>query len=137
MSKIEKYSENKLLDTWVKFISNSEEMNMENADESIKKAKEVLEEISEDEHEQYLAHLREKYIFEIQGIEEAGYDKGYSNGKKERYEGTDQNKEKKNGQEDGKKNEKIEIAKKMKENNIDIETIIKCTGLTKEEIEKL
>mgnify|MGYP001060332734 CR=1 FL=1 len=28
-------------------------------------------------------------------------------------------------------------AKKMKENNIDIETIIKCTGLTKEEIEKL
>ena len=57
---------------------------MENADESIKKAKEVLEEISEDEHEQYLAHLREKYIFQIQGIEEAGYDKGYSNGKKER-----------------------------------------------------
>lgn len=42
-----------------------------------------------------------------------------------------------NGQKDGKKNEKIEIAKKMKENNIDIETIIKCTGLTKEEIEKL
>ena len=62
---------------------------MENADESIKKAKEVLDEISEDEHEQYLAHLREKYIFEIQGIEEAGYDKGYSNGKKERYERTD------------------------------------------------
>ena len=137
MSKIEKYSENKLLDTWVKFISNSEEMNMENADESIKKAKEVLEEISEDEHEQYLAHLREKYIFEIQGIEEAGYDKGYSNGKKERYEGTDQNKEKKNGQEDGRKNEKIEIAKKMKKDNIDIETIIKYTNLTKEEIEKL
>ena len=89
LSKIKKYSENKLLDTWVKFISNSEEMNMENADESIKKAKEVLEEISEDEHEQYLAHLREKYIFEIQGIEETGYDKGYSNGKKERYERTD------------------------------------------------
>ena len=48
---------------------------MENADESIKKAKEVLDEISEDEHEQYLAHLREKYIFERQGIEEAGFDK--------------------------------------------------------------
>ena len=57
---------------------------MENADESIKKAKEVLKEISEDEHEQYLAHLREKYIFERQGIEEAGYDKGYRNGIKER-----------------------------------------------------
>ena len=42
-----------------------------------------------------------------------------------------------NGQKDGKKNEKIEIAKKMKKDNVDIETIIKCTGLTKEEIEKL
>ena len=77
LSKIKRYSENKLLDTWVKFISNSEDLNMENADESIKKAKEVLEEISEDEHEQYLAHLREKYIFQIQGIEEAGFDKGW------------------------------------------------------------
>ena len=93
---------------------------MENADESIKKAKEVLDEISEDEHEQYLAHLREKYIFEIQGIEEAGFDKG-----------------KAEGIEDGKRSEKINIAKKMKENNIDIKTIIKCTGLTKEEIEEL
>ncbi len=89
---------------------------MENADESIKKAKEVLDEISEDEHEQYLAHLREKYIFERQGIEEAGFDKGVIQGSRK---------------------EKCEIAKKMKENNIDIEIIIKCTGLTKEEIEKL
>ena len=112
LSKIEKYSENKLLDTWVKFISNSEDLNMENADESIKKAKEVLDEISEDEHEQYLAHLREKYIFERQGIEEAGFDKGV-------------------------KASKIEIAKKLKENNIDIEIITKCTGLTKEEIENI
>ena len=119
LSKVEKYSENKLLDTWVKFISNSEDLNMENADESIKKAKEVLDEISEDEHEQYLAHLREKYIFERQGIEEAGFDKGLAQGlakEKQRIE---------------------EIAKKMKENKIDIEIIIKCTGLTKEEIEKL
>ena len=116
MSKIEKYSENKLLDTWVKFIRNSEDVNMENTDESIKKAKEVLEEISEDEHEQYLAHLREKYIFEIQGIEEAGYDKGVAQGSK---------------------NEKIEIAKKMKAKNMKIDEIAEVTGLTKEEIEKL
>ena len=112
LSKVEKYSENKLLDTWVKFISNSEDLNMENADESIKKAKEVLDEISEDEHEQYLAHLREKYIFEIQGIEEAGFDKGS-------------------------KSKQIEIAKKMKEDNVDIKAIMKYTGLTKEEIEKI
>ena len=112
LSKVEKYSENKLLDTWVKFISNSEDLNMENADESIKKAKEVLDEISEDEHEQYLAHLREKYIFERQGIEEAGFDKGS-------------------------KSKQIEIAKKMKEDNVDIKAIMKYTGLTKEEIEKI
>ena len=112
LSKIEKYSENTLLDTWVKFISNSEDLNMENADESIKKAKEVLDEISEDEHEQYLAHLREKYIFERQGIEEAGFDKGS-------------------------KSKQIEIAKKMKEDNVDIKAIMKYTGLTKEEIEKI
>ena len=124
LSKVEKYSENKLLDTWVKFISNSEDLNMENADESIKKAKEVLDEISEDEHEQYLAHLREKYIFERQGIEEAGFDKGMAKGIAK-------------GIEDGKRNEKINIAKKMKNDNVDIKTIAKYTGLTKEEIEKI
>ena len=112
LSKIEKYSENTLLDTWVKFISNSEDLNMENADESIKKAKEVLDEISEDEHEQYLAHLREKYIFERQGIEEAGFDKGV-------------------------KASKIEITKKLKAKNMKIDEIAEVTGLTKEEIEKL
>ena len=116
LSKVEKYSENKLLDTWVKFISNSEDLNMENADESIKKAKKVLDEISEDEHEQYLAHLREKYIFEIQGIEEAGFDKGLAQGAKSK---------------------QIEIAKKMKAKNMKIDEIAEITDLTKEEIEKL
>ena len=89
---------------------------MENADESIKKAKEVLKEISEDEHEQYLAHLREKYIFEIQGIEEAGFDKGLAQGAKSK---------------------QIEIAKKMKAKNMKIDEIAEITDLTKEEIEKL
>ena len=119
LSKIDKYSENKILDTWVKFISNSEEFDMKNADESIKKAKEVLDEISEDEHEQYLAHLREKYIFEIQGIEEAGFDKGLAKGLAE------------------KKQSLEEIAKKLKAKNMKIDEISEITGLTKEEIEKL
>ena len=117
MPKINKYSSvNTSLDTWVKFISNSEDLNMENADESIKKAKEVLDEISEDEHEQYLAHLREKYIFERQGIEEAGFDKGLAEGKKQSLEA---------------------VAKKMKDKNVKIDEISEFTGLTKEEIEKL
>ena len=37
----------------------------------------------------------------------------------------------------GAKQKQIEIAKKMLENKMDIETIIKITELTKEEIEKL
>lgn len=41
------------------------------------------------------------------------------------------------GKEEGIKNEKIEIAKKMKEEKLQIELIVKMTGLTKEEIEKL
>ena len=42
-------------------------------------------------------------------------------------------KEEKNGVVEGKK----QIAKEMLKNNIDIEIIIKCTGLSKKEIEKL
>ena len=53
----EKY---KKLDSWIKFIESSEVVDMSNKE--IVKAKEVLEEISQDEHERYLAELREKYI---------------------------------------------------------------------------
>ena len=38
---------------------------------------------------------------------------------------------------EGAKKEKIEIAKKMKEQNMDIKNIIKFTGLTKNEIESI
>ena len=41
------------------------------------------------------------------------------------------------GKEEGKQQEKIEIAKKMKDKNIPIEEIIELTGLSKQEIEKL
>lgn len=41
------------------------------------------------------------------------------------------------GKEEGIKQEKIETAKKMKAKNMDINTIIEITELTKEEIEKL
>ena len=36
-----------------------------------------------------------------------------------------------------KEKEKLEIAKKLKNMNVDIQTIVESTGLTKEEIEKL
>lgn len=58
MPKVKKYSEGKKLDTWVNFIIKSGDIDMSQADESLKKAKEVLEEISDNEHERYLADLR-------------------------------------------------------------------------------
>ena len=107
------------LDKWLKFINNPEE-NVDMGNEEIKKAKEVLEEISQDENERYLAELREKYIMDQKAIEGAGYDKGL-----------------KAGIERGIEQQKIEIAKNMKEEKMDIAVIRKITGLTDQEIKKL
>lgn len=120
LPKVEKYSENTQLDTWVKFISNVGDIDMSKADESIKKAKEVLEEISSDERESYLAHLRLKYILDQKNIEETGFERGMEQ-----------------GLEQGIKQSSIEIAKKLKKEKIDIQIIIKVTGLTKEQIKNL
>lgn len=48
-----------------------------------------------------------------------------------------QEKEKKNGKSEGKKDEKIEIAKKLLKLNMPLEQIIEITELPKEEIEKI
>ena len=116
LSKVKRYSENTNLDNWVKFINNTGDVDMSKADEPIKKAKKVLEEISEDEHERYLADLRLKYILDQKNIEITGFERGL---------------------EQGIQKNKIQVAKKLKKEKIDIEIIIKVTGLTKEEIEKL
>ena len=107
-------TKNENLDSWVKFIKNPEVVEMSNKE--IKKAKEILEEISQDEREIYLAELREKYILDQKAVEGAGYDKGL-----------------KAGIEIG----TLQIAKKLLAQNVDIETISKATGLTVEEIKKL
>ena len=44
--------------------------------------KKVLDEISQDEHERYLAEMREKYILDQNATEAAGYDKGLKEGHK-------------------------------------------------------
>ena len=90
----------------------------------IEKARRVLEEMSQDKNERYLAELRQKYIMDQKAIEDAGYDKGYDSG----YD---------SGTLDGEKKKSIEIAKKMKSKKMDIDDIIEITGLKKEEIEKL
>jgi len=111
LPKFNKYKErtkNSTLNSWIKFIESPEVIDMNEKNEEIKKAKNILEEISQDEHEIYLAELREKYIMDQRDIEEAGYDKAIK-----------------------------EVAKNMIKMNIDIDIIIKATGLTKEEIEHL
>ncbi len=132
MPKVKKYSEGKKLDTWVNFIIKSGDIDMSQADESLKKAKEVLEEISDNEHERYLADLREKYVLAQNNLLATGYECGFEQGVKDGIEhGIEQ------GIEQGSKKQEIEIAKKLKNENIDIEVIMKVTSLTKEEIEKL
>ena len=118
LPKFEKYKNGSTLDPWVKFIKNPKVIDMSNKE--IKKAKKVLEEISQDGKERYLAELREKYIMDQKAIEDAGYDKGLN-------EGISQ----------GQKKKTLEIAKKMKEQGIDIETIKDITDLTIEEITEL
>ena len=121
------------LNLWLNFFENPEVMIMINENdersiketkEAIKKAQENLEEISKDEHERYLAELREKYIRDQFAIQEYGYNKGVEAGEAK-------------GKAEGILENSKEIAKKMLEDNCDIEFIIKMTGLTKEQIEKL
>ena len=118
LSKFKKFANNTELTNWVKFIMNPEviEMSEINNNETLKKANAVLQNISNDEREQELAFKRELYIMDQKAIEAAGFDKGLEQGKKE---------------------EKIKIAKKLLEQNIDIDIIIEATGLTKKEIENL
>ena len=122
LPKFKKYknkTQNQELKNWVEFIINPEKK-MQGESKEIEKARRVLEEMSQDKNERYLAELRQKYIMDQKAIEDAGYDKGYDSGTLE-----------------GKKERSIEIAKKMKYKKINIDDIIEITGLTREEIERL
>ena len=123
LPKFEKYKENtgnNILNSWVKFIKNPEVKDMEATNKELNKAKKVLEEISQDKHERYLAELRQKYIMDQKAIEDAGYDKGL-----------------KDGLEQGKNEQAKNISKKMKKQNIDIKVISEITGLSIEDIKNL
>ena len=88
--------------------------------EYVKKAEEELEYLNSDEEEKELARLREKAIRDEAAAMAGAIRRGREEGKAE-------------GLAEG----KAEIAKKMLDENIEIETIIKLTGLTKEKIENL
>ena len=118
LTKFEKYKNDAALSSWVKFINNPKVIDMSN--EEVKKAKEVLDELSQDENARYLAELREKYIMDQKAVEAAGYDKGLEC-----------------GLEQGISTTKIQIAKKLKSQGFDIEKIHELTELPIEEIKNL
>lgn len=66
LPKMHKYRANGELDNCVKFIKNPEVVDMasKETNESIKEAKKVLIEISNDDRERELADLRRKYIMD-------------------------------------------------------------------------
>ena len=88
--------------------------------EGVKKAKEKLEEISNDPIMQRIADWKEKYIIEMNTTKIDGYNEGLEKGQKL-----------------GEINEKKEIAKKLKQENVSLEIISKTTGLSIDEIKKL
>ena len=94
------------------------------SNKEIQEAKKVLEEISEDEHEQYLAELRQKYIMDQKAIEDVGYDKGLKAGIEQ-------------GIKQGQKQNNLQIAKKMLNKKIDLTTISEITGLSIKELKNL
>ena len=113
--------EGELLD-WLFFIDNP---NSERVKEKMKKNKELkeanekLQTMSEEEYMERMAWFREKAILEYN----TGMSSALSRGREE-------------GIIIGDKRAKLETAKKMLEEGIKIETIIKITGLSKEEITK-
>ena len=97
-------------------------------DEDIKAARKVLEEISQDEKEREKARIMDKYVREMNSSRNEGYAEGKAEGiligKAE-------------GISMGETSKKIKIAKIMLKEGSDISFIVKCTGLTEEEIKQI
>ncbi len=80
-----------------------------------------------------------KYMSEIQRVNEEEESREYMSAEEDnrKIENSIRDEYIEKGLEQGKKEASILIAKKMKEDNIDIETILKYTGLKKEDVKKL
>ena len=108
----------KLLD-WLYFLENPKSERVEKnmgENKELKRAVKELNKISEDEKMQRIAELREKAILDEKAIYARGLDVG---------------------EEKGRELEKKEIAKKLLEEGISIERIVKITGLTEEEVNQI
>ena len=119
------------LDMWMDFISQIDEKEVKNAmrkNKEIKKAQEEYEYLTGDEEERRIAFLREKAIRDENSIFDAGKDIG-------KKEGIEIGKEE--GIAIGKEQNQKEIVKTMTKEKMPIETIMKVTKLSREQIEKI
>ncbi len=107
-------SKNQKLLLWTKFLINPESLGVAEMDENeeIKKANEELEKLKQDEINSWYALRRQGAVVDEKLRLSYATRKGIEQ-------------------------EKIEIAKKMIKQGIDIKNIIICTGLSKDEVEKL
>ncbi len=131
LEKMNKLEENdKKLLAWSKFIKNPEELedSIMSENEDIKRAKDELDKISQDEHERLLAEMREKAIMDEIALRKTGYNEGRAEGLRDG---------KKEGIKEGKEKGKKELIQNMINNGVDINTIEKITGLKKAEIDTL
>ena len=94
----------------------------------IKKAKEKLDEINQNEEERRLAEIRERTIRDEMAIRDSGYIDGKNDGIKEG---------EKKGKIEGRAETKKEMIKEMLKNNISFEVILKITHMSRNEVEEL
>lgn len=124
----------KLLE-WLYFLENPKSQEVEKImtnNKGIKRAKEKLEEISQDEIMQRIADWRESASHEEASMKMTAMKRGREEGLKQGLE-----EGRKQGLKEGMEQGIEQIVRKMKEEKTDIDFIIKVTGLTKEQIEKI
>lgn len=115
------------LGRWLMFLDNPNSMEVQKMveeKEDIKEAMEKLEELSNDEHLRWLAELREKAIRDEKDRLKGATLRGIERGEK-------------TGQERGRKQRELEIAKNMLKEGLDLQLISKVTGLTIQEIQDI
>ena len=128
LPKVQKLSEigSKRLKMWIAFLNQDKEMllNMAKGDKIIKKAEEELEYLSGDAKLRRIAELKEKALRDEATMIIVGMREGLEKGIEK-------------GLEKGRKQTQYDIAKNMLSENVDIDTIIRFTGLSEEEITSL
>lgn len=134
---IKQYSRNNTnkISEWMMFLEDPNKEEVEEIMEKNEKIKEAVEELkgmSEDEELRILAELREKgrrdYNAGIKYATKKGEELGEKRGEK---------RGEKIGEKRGEKRGRVQIAQKMLEEKINIDTIIRLTGLKRREVEML